>query len=581
MKKRFTGILMCMMLLCMSVLAGCSLVEPNYYDYYNQAVAVVEYKKTGEQYDITKRDLISAYQSYGYTYEQYYSYTREEAIKETLKLLENRKITLLTAEEKFGISQDGEGLTEKEKTYLYQQTVDSLNDNLKNYYDDIIGATDSEEESDDITFNGYTKNATLYPDLSIHRIDHSNDLLADFSYTVPRDFYNQEDNKLIYENFIESLMNDNYKKAFNYYLRDLKASERGMGLSTDAKSVFEREIDRLYKVLYENYVVERYSLSNQNSESLSSITASQIVNLYTSKVRASYTQYVIEKDSGYDEDVQNSLSSTYYFRTDEDATKFYTVANVLFKFTDEQQTEYNNYKSKYEEGDGKSYTYEQYQNDLDRLYSQITPVVRKYNEETGVYEEVENSDLTIDDIYKIMNDKITSDQVGGDVNKIGDTINDFIYLYNEDTGMFNAETNYVIGINKDDNGEPQVVSSFVDEFNDAFLKLYEDNNDGKDLKVGDMTGFVRTEYGIHVIIYTGECKNLFDAIDGSFELNEEAVQTLYNTRVNILVDKTYFDVMYDLIYQDNYQYFENANLNFLRENYNIYEYSGRYADLLG
>ena len=135
-------------------------------------------------------------------------------------------------------------------------------------------------------------------------------------------------------------------------------------------------------------------------------------------------------------------------------------------------------------------------------------------------------------------------------------------------------------------GEPmyhifRAIKRIVDEFNDAFLKLYEDNNDGKDLKVGDMTGFVRTEYGIHVIIYTGECKNLFDAIDGSFELNADAVQTLYNTRVNILVDKTYFDVMYDLIYQDNYQYFENANLNFLRENYNIYEYSGRYADLLG
>ena len=134
MKKRFTGILMCMMMFCMSILAGCSLVEPNYNDYYNQAVAVVEYKKTGEQYEITKKDLISAYQSYGYSYEQYYGYTREEALKETLTLLENRKITLLTAEEKFGINQNGDGLSEKEKTYLYQQAIDSLNDNLKNYY---------------------------------------------------------------------------------------------------------------------------------------------------------------------------------------------------------------------------------------------------------------------------------------------------------------------------------------------------------------------------------------------------------------------------------------------------------------
>ena len=573
MKKRFTGILMCMMMFCMSILAGCSLVEPNYNDYYNQAVAVVEYKKTGEQYEITKKDLISAYQSYGYSYEQYYGYTREEALKETLTLLENRKITLLTAEEKFGINQNGDGLSEKEKTYLYQQTIDSLNDNLKNYYNDIIGNTESEEESDDIKFNGYEKNATLSTDLTIHKIDHSDDLLKDFSYSTARDYNNSEDRKLIYENFVESLINDNYKKAFNYYLRDLKASERGMDLSTDAKSVFEREIDRLYKVLYENYVIERYSLSNKNSDSLTSITASQIVNLYTSKVRASYTQYVTEKDSGYDEDVQNSLGSTYYFRTDEDATKFFTVANVLFKFTDEQQAQYNSYKSKYEEGDGKTYTWEQYQSDLDKLYSQITPVVREYNDATGIYEEVEEADLTVSEVYNIMKNQLSSAQVGGDVNKIGDTINDFIYLYNEDTGMFNAETNYVVGVDKEGNA----VSSFVEEFNDASIDLY---NNGK-AQIGDMTGYVRTEYGIHVIIYIGECKNLFDGIDGSFELNAEAIQTLYNTRVNILVDKTYFDVMYDAIYTDNYQYFENANMNFLRENYNIYEYSGRYSDLLG
>ena len=290
-------------------------------------------------------------------------------------------------------------------------------------------------------------------------------------------------------------------------------------------------------------------------------------------MRASYTQYVTEKDSGYDEDVQNSLGSTYYFRTDEDATKFFTVANVLFKFTDEQQAQYNSYKSKYEEGDGKTYTWEQYQSDLDKLYSQITPVVREYNDATGIYEEDEEADLTVSEVYNIMKNQLSSAQVGGDVNKIGDTINDFIYLYNEDTGMFNAETNYVVGVDKEGNA----VSSFVEEFNDASIDLY---NNGK-AQIGDMTGYVRTEYGIHVIIYTGECKNLFDGIDGSFELNAEAIQTLYNTRVNILVDKTYFDVMYDAIYTDNYQYFENANMNFLRENYNIYEYSGRYSDLLG
>ena len=160
MKKKFTGILMSFCLLCMGLLAGCSLIETDYGKYYNQVVAVVENKETGERAEVTKSDLISGYQSYGYTYEQYYGYTREEAISETLTLLENRKITILTAEKEFGIDKDGKGLSTKEKSYLYQQVVDSLDSNLKSYYDDIVG-TSEDEESDDITFEGYEKNAKL------------------------------------------------------------------------------------------------------------------------------------------------------------------------------------------------------------------------------------------------------------------------------------------------------------------------------------------------------------------------------------------------------------------------------------
>ncbi len=48
----------------------------------------------------------------------------------------------------------------------------------------------------------------------------------------------------------------------------------------------------------------------------------------------------------------------------------------------------------------------------------------------------------------------------------------------------------------------------------------------------------------------------------------------------MLVDKTYLDLLYDEIYQDNYAFFEQANINFLRENYEIKVYQGRFADSL-
>lgn len=576
MKKRFAGILMCMMMLCMSLLAGCSLVERDYNRYYSQAVAVVEHKENGKTAQVTKRELIEGYQSYGYMYEQSYGYTREEALSLTLSMLENRKITLLEAEEKFGVSENGKnGLTSEEQTYLYDQVVDALSSNLDVYYNEVTGTTSSEEESEDITFEGYDKTAVLEfqnGQYVIRKTQTTEDPLADYKFdsSNPKNFFDSEDYKAIYENFRENILgaDEDYQKAFLEYARALRLSEYGQNLSTDTPSLFDREIQRLYNLSYENYMITKYSYSNRNSSDVSSITTSDILNMYSSKVRADYTEYVLEGDSGYDEDMQNSLNEMYYIRQDSEATKFFTVANVLFKFTDEQQEEYDAIMALSTDDGG--LTSDQINQRLDRLYAQITPVVRTYNENTDIYEEVENHSYTISDIYNIMSSALSSAKATGNVNYIGDTINDFIYQYNEDTGMFNATNNYVIGIDS----EGEVVSSFVDSFNEAAVALY-DNGNGQ---TGDISGFVRSEYGIHVLIYTGACENLFDSINVS---DQEALEKLYDTRVNILVDKTYFDVIYDEIYVDNYTYFENNHMRYLRQEYTITEYQGRYDELLG
>ena len=147
--------------------------------------------------------------------------------------------------------------------------------------------------------------------------------------------------------------------------------------------------------------------------------------------------------------------------------------------------------------------------------------------------------------------------------------------------MFNATVPYVIGVDEKGNA----VSSFVEEFNDAGLELY-DNGNGD---VGDVA-VCRSQYGIHVLVYTGLCQNLFDGIDSTFNLavdssaNEKdgknAIEVLYSTRINPLVNKTYFDALYDELVADNSSYFQTANSNFLREDYEIKVYRGRIAESL-
>lgn len=567
MKKKITGFLMCFVMLCMTLFAGCNLIETDNDKYYNAVVSQIKNKDGEKVAEVTNRELISAYQSYGQSFVQYYGYTNEEAVDATLRLLEDRKITVLTAEKMFTLSS-------LEKTYLWEATASSLEENLQSYYDEIVEA-EEEEENDTVAFTGYEKNATLSivdGKYVVSKVDKHDGLLENYTPQVgEKDISKAEDKELLYSNFLDKIYNDDYQKAFNNYLNNLKLSEQGMKLSTDTDSIFMREIDRLYKINYENLMVEKYSEYNRGSATNTDVTAQNILDLYASKVRADYTKYVFEEDASYDEDIQGDVNEVYYIKTDSQATKYFTVANILFQFTDEQTTLYNSYKDKYENQNGSGYTLSQYQADINALYSQIVPVVRQKNAETGEYEEIEPGNVTVDDI---INGEIAialqSAQATENVNVIGDTINEYIYKYNQDPGMLNAEANYVIGVDKDG----KAVSGFVESFNEAGLELFANGNG----KIGDMA-IAKSNYGIHVLVYTGKCENLFDGIDGTFSLSatEEsgAIEKLYSTRINPLVDKTYFDVLYDEIYQDKFSYYETENLKFLRQDYDVTVYKGR------
>ena len=385
----------------------------------------------------------------------------------------------------------------------------------------------------------------------------------------------------MYTNLINSLYNKDYKEAYEKYISDLKSAEYGLKLSKKDPEIFAREMDRIYTINYENFMVEKYNEAFENTSGISKVTTEKILNLYSSKVRADYAKYALENSADYEKDVSDTLKDVYYFRNDEKATKYFTVANILFQFDEEQQKSYNSLSAQLEANKGQV-GYDQILADIESLYNSIEPVIRQYNELTGEYEVVDNnSNFSVDDIvYENIQIELQTAQTTESANVIGDTINDLIYRYNEDPGMFNAEVPYVIGVDS----EGKAVSSFVEEFNKAGLDLY-DNGKGE---IGDMA-VARSQYGVHVLIYTGKCVNLFDGIDSTFSLStstkvdenaKEAIEVLYSTRVNPMIDKTYFDVLYDELVSDNTSYFQSANANFLREDYSFKVYRGRIADSL-
>ena len=170
MKKKVFSLVLCLVM-CASVLAGCNLFGTNWEQYYNEVVATINYDYVSggithtESVDITKRELINAYNSYGYNYEESYNYTREQAINMTLETVINRKLMAKYVERT--AEDNGEPLfNDAEKTYLWEETYDALLDNLYTYYEDIIGETsvggeEADEETTGTIFEEYDKLAVL------------------------------------------------------------------------------------------------------------------------------------------------------------------------------------------------------------------------------------------------------------------------------------------------------------------------------------------------------------------------------------------------------------------------------------
>lgn len=595
MKRKFIGLILCFTLFSMSILTGCSLFTRNTKMYYDTVVATVE--KDGKTINITKKELIETYSSYGAMYEQYYDYTIKEAYDMSLTLLENKKITIEEAKSLYNISDDGQGLSDKEKDYLWKETIDALFDNLDSYYSDIVGEETTEEESESVTFEGYSKNAKIENGV-IKKTSVAKKVIDEYDYDASNahDYSNKEDKDYIYTSFVKFVTseNENYQKAFEQYRQDLITSEKGLNLSTNTVELFAREIDRLANLMFENYLIELYGEYYQDYSDVSSVTINDVLQLYSSKVRKGYVQYVIEQDSSYDENMQKNPSSVYYYKNDNE-TKYFTVANILVKFDDEQQETYNELYEKFygqspDDGDAPevgdmgydgSYSKTQYEADLNELYGSLEYIVREPDSKGEVYTE-KGRVADLDGLWTTISTQLKNAK---DDSQRASLIKDYIYLYGEDTGMINAESMYVVGVDSEGNA----VSSFVDPFNDAAIELYNNGN----AKFGDVSQFVRTSYGLHILIYTGVAENpnivklqeavnenvVFEYEEGDEYNADSAIYILYNTKINPIVDKTYFDVLYDELYEDS-STLESEKLQSAKNQYTITHYESRYADLV-
>lgn len=611
----------------MTVLTGCNLFGTDLETYYNTVVATINYsyelngETIEESENVTKRELITAYKSYGQDYVKNYGYTQQEAIETTLDTILNRKLMIKDVE--VDAKRNNVALfNERETSYLWQSTYDAFYDNLLTYYNEVLGIEEDEESTDEEVTGVYTRynpNATYYTYTdSEGRLQYgvkkttsvatvSGEYTPMYLDDVAYDYEYQKDGvyifkELIYDTIKAYTTDTQWQSALNRYISTVRDNYSYVDFEDDDE-VFYFELDRIYDIVRDNYCIEKYEeIYNRQAENGSDLTGVRIRNIleyYQGEVLSDYYTYVNDLTT-FETDMLSTSTNVQYIPSS-NTTNYFYVGVIELNFKTGQETpadlEEEVNSGKIDAGD------ENYQTRLNAIYNAVYADIK--SETTGQstgnrisaqslldeikdlmdneeykyldYNTVINNSQKVDEIladYGYSRDGLTNSEIEEIVQKYVDAENQeteyaradefikYYYYYNDDTTFQNSDKTSVFGISS--TGEVIYNDTFSDAQNDAFdealTKLY---NNGKG-KIGDLSDLIRTDDGIYILFYAGEVETLFQGISYNFSLANDDITKLGSTRVNIFNNKTYFDLVYDAIYEDNnFDNFETENLNYL------------------
>lgn len=560
-KKKILSLLLVFMM-CFSVFAGCSLVERNDKNYFEATVATITYKD-GSVQKISKRELITAFNSYGYNYVQNYGQTTEEAVNTTIETIIEKYLTIKAVKDKY--EEMGEELfNSREKSYLWDSTYDAVLSNLKSYLEDYEAGED--ESSSDATnssvFVDYeTKIDGIVEDENGNYVirKKNTDTSVKDTYTIHSneigdyDFELKVDGKypfqdVMFDNIYAMTEEKAWKVAYNKYISDIKDNYSYKDLTGD--EWFKFELNRVYEILRDNYIVEKYEdLYNKANGNISNVTVTAALKAYSQKVRVDYTNYVLEGNlSAFESAIISDASGVDYIVENKDNAKvgnYFYVAPI--KISVEGLSDLQTQRDNGEISDA------QYQAEVNKLFDKNAQLVSVRNSETG---EVE-SKTSVNKLYS----SIKTDLVGTGEYK-AEMYRKYFYLYNDDDTYKGKDYNAVFGV--DVNGEAIVGDGFDnDEIKQAIVELY---NNGQ-AQVGDISEVIQADDGFYIFFYAGNVENLFD-VTASFDAstNQENIKALAATKLNVFSSKTLLDALYDELAANNFSVFQNMDMNNLRSN---------------
>lgn len=568
--KKFSALLICLLMIITCGLAGCATFSINKVKYYNEVLATVDETK------ITRFDLLSAYNSYGNSYYvQQQGQSEEQALASTLDLLIQRELLY-----KYALDN---GTKYKPTAYQVNEVVkeifNSMDEQMNSYVqtakkilnikDEAKPETEQNEEQTAYKLADYTYS----PRAQVKSKTNGQTVEFYIEYIVPEEETTYV--KLIDESYLtnftaQGIVEELKTKYFEHFMEDLTTDEttNATALYNKARTLFAKDL-----INYEYY------LRDENGKKYDTVTEnllnryfkrtfdSQIQSQYLENIRIDYLKSetlsinLLEEEYSYlatlNYNAYNFNHSAYKEKmkgigTDGDTVLFHPTTDAQFGYFIHTLISFDSIKENLEllkEIKDK----DEYETEYNKLISSITLKAR--NLETGLVED-DATEVSIEDVIAEYND--IKNNFATDEERMSAFVQ-FMFKYTGDTATLSQGMPYVVGTNG--------YSSMVEEFNnEAILLMTGKDKDGKTVmegKAGNMSSaslsnldnLCITEYGIHLLYYVGDV-NSFDipySESSNIYIQDENIANnemfnLYTKVINPLTKETYFDKMFDLVY---------------------------------
>ena len=555
--KKFTTIFMTFIIMLMVVLTGCSTFRINKVEYYNEVLA-----KVGSE-NITRFDLVNAYNNYGYTnFVTQSGQSEKKALRSTMDSLIERKLVVNYAKEN-----DKYDLSKYEVKKLYRETLDYLLESLASNKETArkiynleapeSNVTDPEDvEKYKLSEYRYEKRVKIengqlkFIDTNTEKDEDMIDPSIDESYI--NNFEDYTDKQIInalLEKFIEEFYyNENdeddvlYTKVcdkaieltcnnlinYEYYLR-----EDGKRLSTKSEDLLFRLVERAYTSQLENAYITKVSNVYLQETVLSN---DSITNAYKAMYESDYAKYANDVDA-YNSKITSTDAELIYYTPNSDA-EFGYFLHVLLPFNniEDDLNLLKEHKDMYTSD-------EAYKSAQMALIEQIMCAKRTTQD---IYEDGElvfEEGVTLGESENIKDVLI---EYNANVTDLNSFIN-FMFKYTTDNATLTADMPYIIGYDPatytgelgDDDKLTGAYTAMVNNFTREAIRLMQEGQ-----RYTKSNEYILTNYGIHLLYYVGPVSNQLEIQD----ISSVTVQDLDSAILNIATGETYLDRVFDLVY---------------------------------